>query len=271
MTTKQFESRPANVRWRSVALPTEHGGWSFIAEPILLGLLLAPSVGGLAVGVAALAAFLLRQPLKIYVKDIRAGRQVARTAAARQFALLYAVLILAAGVIVLLNMPTFEALLPVMLALPIFGFQLTYDFRNQSRSLIAEMSGALATGALASSIAMMGGWMLLPALGLWLALAAKSAAAILYVRARLRLEHGKPAAVRPAVVAHILASAVLVMAYAASFVPLTTPLAMGILTLRAAVGLSRWRKARPPKQIGMQEVMYALGFVLLVAVGYWLR
>ena len=268
---KHQESQTTNVRWRSVALPTEHGGWSFISEPILLGLLLAPSVEGLALGVGALLAFLLRQPLKIYVKDIRGGRQVARTAAARRFALLYAALALAAGLIVLLNLPAFDALLPLLLALPIFGVQMVYDFRNQSRSLTAEISGALATGALASVIAMLGGWSLIPALGLWLTLAAKSASAILYVRARLRLERGKPAAVRPAVAAHILACGVLIVTYAAGLVPLTAPLAMGILSLRAAVGLSRWRKARVPKQIGIQEVIYALIFVLLVVMGYWLR
>jgi hypothetical protein len=37
-----LESHTANIRWRAVALPTEHGSWSFVGEPILLGLLLAP-------------------------------------------------------------------------------------------------------------------------------------------------------------------------------------------------------------------------------------
>lgn len=264
------KSNTTHVRWRSVALPTEHGGWSFISEPILLGLLLAPSIGGLALGVAALLVFLLRQPLKIYVKDVRGGRQVARTAAARRFARLYAALTLAAGLIGLLNLPALDALLPLLLALPLFAVQLVFDFRNRSRSLMAEISGGLAAGALAAAIAMMGGWRLLPALGLWLALALKSAAAILYVRARLRLERGKSAAMGAAVAAHVSGIILLLIAFTAGLVPLTTPLAMAILTVRAAVGLSRWRKARAPKQIGIQEVVYALAFVLLVAVGYWL-
>lgn len=267
---KKSEVHTSNIRLRSVALPTEHGGWSFISEPILLGLLLAPSVGGLALGVAALLAFLLRQPLKIYVKDMRGGRQTARTPTARRFALLYAALTLAAGLIALLNLPTFDALLPLLLALPLFAVQLTFDFRNQSRSLLAEMSGGLAAGALASAITIIGGWSLLLALGLWLALAAKSAGAILYVRARLRLERGKSAAVGAAVAAHVGGGIVLLITYAAGFVPLTTPLALGVLTLRAVLGLSCWRKARAPRQIGFQEVMYALGFVLLVTTGYWL-
>ena len=42
---------------RSVALPTEHGGWGLTLEPVLLGLLVAPSVAGLAIGGAAFLVF----------------------------------------------------------------------------------------------------------------------------------------------------------------------------------------------------------------------
>ncbi|RLE22124.1 MAG: hypothetical protein DRJ50_08160, partial [Actinobacteria bacterium] len=48
--------------WRSVAIPSEHGGWGLTGEPILLGLLLAFSWAGAAVGAAALLAFLVRTP-----------------------------------------------------------------------------------------------------------------------------------------------------------------------------------------------------------------
>ena len=46
---------PAGARpaWRVVALPDEHGGWGLTAEPVLLGLLVAPSWAGLAIGAAA--------------------------------------------------------------------------------------------------------------------------------------------------------------------------------------------------------------------------
>ena len=59
---------------RSVALPSEHGGWSFLLEPIALGLAVAPSLAGLLLGVAVTGAFLTHQPLKTAVKDWRAGR-----------------------------------------------------------------------------------------------------------------------------------------------------------------------------------------------------
>ncbi len=265
---ERSKSPATHIRWRSVALPTEHGGWSFITEPILLGLLLAPSLGGVALGVAALGAFLLRQPLKIFVKDVRSGRRAPRTYIARQFLLFYATLTFAASMITLLLIPSLDTLLPLLLALPLVAIQLTYDMGNQSRNLAAELAGSLATGALASSIVLMHGWSLFPALGLWLALAAKAITAVLYVRSRLRLERGKPASVMLTMIAHGVACALFLIANRYGFIPWSAVLAMGILTSRAALGLSPWRAARLPKVIGMQEIAYGLGFVLLVVMGH---
>lgn len=36
-------SAARTVKLRTVALPAEHGGWGFLFEPIVLGLLLAPT------------------------------------------------------------------------------------------------------------------------------------------------------------------------------------------------------------------------------------
>src|SRR5438067_8458307 len=41
--------------WRAVVIPSEHGGWGLTLEPALLGLLVAPSIAG---GALAIAAFL---------------------------------------------------------------------------------------------------------------------------------------------------------------------------------------------------------------------
>jgi hypothetical protein len=259
-----------NVRWRSVALPIERGGWGFISEPILVGLLLAPSWGGLALSCAAFAVFLLRQPLKIYLKDVRNGRQVPRTIAAQQFVLIYGGIAFAAGVVMFVVLPRLDALLPLLVALPFVLMQLAADVQNRSRSLWAELAGAVATGAVASTIVMMREWSFVLALGLWLALAVKAITAVLYVRARLRLEHGKPAAGRLAVAAHIIGFVMLIATTVYHLLPWTAPVAMGMLLARAVVGLSPLRKARPPKIIGMQEMGYGLLFVLLLAFGYTL-
>ena len=64
---------------RSVALAAEHGGWGLTAEPVLLGLLIAPSWAGLALGAAAMTAFVARTPIKIGLGDLRRGRRLDRT------------------------------------------------------------------------------------------------------------------------------------------------------------------------------------------------
>ena len=78
------------VRWKAVAMPPEHGGWGFLLEPIVLGMLVAPSWAGLFWGVAALGAFLAQHPLKLAYTDRKRGRRYARTAAAERVLLIYA-------------------------------------------------------------------------------------------------------------------------------------------------------------------------------------
>jgi hypothetical protein len=218
--------------------------------------------------IAAFAAFLLRQPLKIVLKDIRAGRSVPRTFAARRFVMVYGSVIIVVGIVMLLVMPPWISLVPLGLFTPLIAVQLWHDVQNQGRNLIAEMAGALATGAFAASIVLMSGWTLAAAMGLWLALGVKGITAVLYVRSRLRLERDKPAMRAWVLAAHAAGLAVLLIAIGYTALPWTVPAAMGILTVRAGVGLSSLRKARLPKVIGIQEMAYGFGFVLLVALGY---
>src|SRR5688572_5798902 len=86
-------ARPA---LRAVALPIEHGGWGLLAEPILLGLMVAPSAGGVAIATAALFGFLWRHPARIAIADVRRGVRYPRTSAAIVVASAYAALALGA-------------------------------------------------------------------------------------------------------------------------------------------------------------------------------
>ena len=80
---------------KSVALPAEKGSWSLVSEPILLGLLAAPSWAGAALAVGAFATFLCNRPLKVYLADRRRGRVYERTALARRYLALYAAIAVA--------------------------------------------------------------------------------------------------------------------------------------------------------------------------------
>ena len=79
-------TRVAGPSLKSVAMPAQHGGWSFALEPVLVGLLVAPTAGGLLLGVAAFMVFLLDQPLRVAVKDRRKGKYYARTRLAERAA-----------------------------------------------------------------------------------------------------------------------------------------------------------------------------------------
>ena len=86
--------RTASVPLKSVALPTEHGGWGFTLEPLLLGLLLSPGLPTLGLFLLGLLGFLARHPLKLLYQDLRRGKRYPRTDLALKVAGVYLVLAL---------------------------------------------------------------------------------------------------------------------------------------------------------------------------------
>ncbi len=71
---------------RHVALPSDHGSWVFLFSPLLIGLFAGGSwsVADLYLIIAALAAFLIRQPVTILVK-VFSGRRSRRDLPAAWF------------------------------------------------------------------------------------------------------------------------------------------------------------------------------------------
>lgn len=265
LTRQPAQRRQVNLR--SVALPTEHGGWGFVLEPIVLGLLVAWSLPGAAVALAMLGLFLLHQPLKLALKDNLKRRRVNRTAYAERFALLYGAISAAALLVALLTAaPTF--LIPLALALPLMLVRLAHDARSQSRSLLAELGGAAALGATAAAIAVAGGWALPAALTLWLLIAVRAVTSVIYVRQRLRLEHGTATGAGVAYQAHAIGAAVVAAAVLAGAAPWLALAAYALLVARAALGLSARRVPTAAKKIGLREMVYGLLYALIVGVGY---
>lgn len=92
MRTGKVVRAKSSISIKSVAVPAEHGGWGFLSEPLLLGVLIAPSLPGIGLVLMMAAAFLLHQPLKIVVKDRRKGRVYERTRLAQRFLVIYSVI-----------------------------------------------------------------------------------------------------------------------------------------------------------------------------------
>ena len=252
-----------SVRWRSVALPVEHGAWGFLLEPALLGLLVAASWAGVALVLAALAALLLQTPLSLALTDARRGKRYPRTVLAWRFVAAYGALLALALVAALAAAGSVFILLPAALAAPLAGLQLWLDAQGRARELLPEAAGAVAMGSLAACVALAGGWALLPALGLWALLAARAVPAIVYVRARLRLERAERPDRRPTALSHLAAVAAVAIAAAAGWVSWIAALPYAVLTARAVRGLAPDRAPVTAKVVGFREI----GFGLLLVIG----
>ena len=162
--------------WRAVAMPSEHGGWGLTLEPVLLGLIIAWSTAGVALGVAALTAFLLRTPAKLVAVDLRRGRWLDRSRLALRIAIVDAAVI-AVAVAVAIASAGWSWLVPVLVAGPLVAIELSFEIRSRGRRLIPELCGAVGVAAVTASIVLAGDHAVRLAVGLWLVLAARAVGA----------------------------------------------------------------------------------------------
>jgi hypothetical protein len=259
-----------SVRIKTVALPVEHGGWGLSLEPIVLGLVVAPSLQGAFLALATMGAFLARHPLKIVAADLRNSRRMARTVIAERFVLLYGAIALLFFAVAVLPGPR-QVFLPLALAAPLAVGQLVYDAKGQSRKLWPELAGSTAMAAVASSLALAGGWRMTAALALWALLAARVVPTILYVRARLTALYGKLAPSKaPVAAVHVLALALISLLALSKLASLITVCAFVVLLLRALFGLyAKGDKQVTPKKIGIRELGFGAMTVLAVIIGHF--
>jgi hypothetical protein len=257
----------ARIRWRTLALPNEHGAWALLLEPIALGSWVLPSAPGAALALAALAAFLAQHPAGMALADLRRARRFPRTRPAIALAVLYGAAAAAAALLtVALGAPraTLVFLAPAVLAAVL---QLRLDARNQGRRAGAQLAGAVALAALAGAIPAAGGmpWPACAAFGC--AAAARAVPSVLYLRARLRLQRGQPFARGAVFLAHGLALAVVLALAAASRLPWVAPLAFGLLAWRAWQGLRPGAAVLPAARLGVLETAYGVVTVVALAAG----
>lgn len=156
---------------------------------------------------------------------------------------------------------------PLLAATPLLGAQFGYDVRNRGRDLTPELLGAAALGSLASAIAIVGGWAVGAAFVLWLLLALRGVASVLYVRTRLRRDRGQPYDARSTWTSHLLALLLAAAFAATGHAPFSAVAAFAGLLARAAFGLTRTR-ALKPQALGLRELGYGLGTAAVIGLGY---
>ena len=256
--------RPAGPQslWRSVALPSEHGGWGLTGEPVLLGLLIKPSIAGLALGLAAMVAFVARTPLKVVLVDRWRGRVLDRTLLAARIA--------AAEIAVFVGLLAFGVVrggnwcwVPLALALPAIAVELWFDMRSRSRRLVPELAGTIGIGSVAAAVVLAGGGSTKVAIGAWLVVAARAVASLPFVRLQLRRGRGQAHRRWASDLAQAVAGVVGVIAAVRGFLSPTAAVALCILALMH-FALAR---VSPPKAVvvGMQQLF--LGLAVVIAAG----
>jgi hypothetical protein len=263
-TIRPTEVAGERAAWKAVALPSEHGGWGLTLEPVLLGLIVAWSIAGLALAIAAFGAFVVRTPLKLVSVDLRRHRWLPRSALALRFTLIELVVIIGA-VAVAVAQAGLGWLVPVLIALPFVAVEMWFDIRSRGRRLLPELCGAVGICAVAASIAIADGRSARLAVGLWLVLAARAVAAIPFVRVQImRLRRGTGSTsssdVAQAVGLAVAAAALLV----------DDRLLVGALAIVAlAIVQSLWvrRDPIPAKRLGLRQMAMGLGLVAVTAVG----
>lgn len=248
---------------RSVAIPTEHGGWSLTAEPALLGLLVAWSWPGLALGVAAVLAFFARTPLKLVLVDRWRSRWLARTTLAAKLA--------AAELAVIAALALYVALagdprlwIPLAFAAPLILLQLWYDMRSRSRRLLPELAGTIGMGAVATAVALAAGADAKISVGLWIVVAARGGAAVPYARTQVLRLHRRAHHLWHSDLAQLIALLGVSAGWVAGLVPGAAAVAVAAVTVFNTISVRL--APRPAKVIGIQQTVFGVAVIAITAV-----
>ena len=248
---------------RSVALPTEHGGWGLTGEPIVLGLAVSPSWAGLCLGLATMLAFLARTPLRLVLVDLRRQRSLPRTVLARKVltieALAATVLL---GVAVLVAHEPFWW--PLAIAGPLVAVELWFDSRSRSRRVLPELAGTVGVSASAAMIILAGAGSASVAVAAWLVLAARGLTSIPHIRAQVERRHGRDSAMGVIIGADIAALAFAIGA------TLIEPSAWPGSTTAVILIAYLWASANSTASataLGIRQTIIGLAVVIATAVG----
>jgi hypothetical protein len=250
--------------WRAVAMPSEHGGWGLTLEPVLLGLIVAWSTGGAALGVAAFAAFLVRTPLKLVVIDLRRRRWLDRSRLALRIAIVELVVLSGAAVVAVAG-SGWAWLTPAAVAAPLVAIEVSFDVRSRGRRLVPELCGAVGMAAVAAAIVLAAGRSGRLATSIWLVLAARSVGAIPFARVQIqRLRRG----IGPVWQSDAAQAASLAMAGAAIVIDHRVLLGFaGVVVLALLQSVWVRRAPIPAKRLGLRLMAVGLVLVAVTSVG----
>jgi hypothetical protein len=250
--------------WRTVTVPSEHGGWGLTLEPVLLGLIVAPSPAGALLGLAAFLAFLVRTPLKLVVIDARRARWLDRSRLALRVAVVELAVLVGLGVAAGWA-GGWSWLVPVALAVPLVGVEFWFDVRSRGRRLIPELCGSVGIASVAAMVVLADDGSARLAAGVWLVLSARAAGSIPFVRTQIARLRRVRADLRST---DVMQAAALVVGVGA--VVVDRRMAAGFAGLVVLATLQVVWLRRPPiaaKVLGLRQMVLGVGLVAVTAAG----
>ncbi len=249
------------ARLRDLLLPREHGGWSLAFEPVALGLLAAPSLGGGILAVAAAALFLARRPAQFAFGRFGPHRRGGATIVLGSLAA-----VALAALAVSARLGGWSALQPLLLAVPPAMLFLVFDARGESRVAAAELAGAATFAVFPAVCARLAGAGWPVALSLTVLMLLRALPAVLVLRTFLRRRKDASVSTIPALLAS-LGAVVGAVALARAGLAGGAALGIALVLLGRAVWLlgpvaPAWRAS----QLGALESALGLGFVVTVGL-----
>lgn len=248
---------------KDVVLPKEHGSWSLAFEPIALGLLVAPSVGGGLLGLALSALFFARRPLRVQFQESRPERRAAALQALVFCALTAAVSL--SAIVLLSGVDWLVWLAPVAIAGAIFAH---FDRRGAGREEAAEVAGSAAFAMVPAAIGILGGLEPWSAVSLTLLALGRSVPSVLCVRSYLR---ARKTGVRRATLALVSACAAVasaVVLYNLGHLPVVALVWMVVLAARAFALLAVFQPDWRARTVGMTEALLGVALVVSTALAW---
>lgn len=257
---------------KQLLLPAEHGSWSWLLVPYLVGTAVAGTfnLATLLVLIGSLALFLLRQPATVWLRIRRGRGRQSDTPIVRRlvFGLSGVALLCLLGLLVLGVTAVFWLVLPVAGLLAVY-VAAALGRQTSVRVLWMELAGAagLALAAPAAYVAATG-QMTATAWWLWALLALLNVLGVLYVRLRLADSHSRDADRRSMLAAHLVGVGVVTAVALTGHIP-----ALAILPFVALAGRALWAYPQPRpipniKKFGFTEVGVELACGLLLILAY---
>ncbi len=250
--------------WRQVSVPSEHGGWSLTAEPAVLGLLVAWSWPGLALGVAAMLGFVARTPVKVVLVDRWRHRWLDRSRLAARIAAVELAAIALLAVLAVAGASNRWFWVPLAAAVPLVGVELWFDMRSRSRRLLPELAGTVGIGSVVAAIVLAAGESTALAVGLWVVVSARAGAAIPYARTMVFRAHGRPVTRWHSDLAQGLAVVAVGVAWVFDSIPVVPVVVVAMVALFNVVAVRG--PVKPAVVIGLQQMAFGIAVVAATAI-----